>query len=218
MNPEATLSDYLNNVSLVSAQDDIKEGEHITLMTAHTAKGLEFPVVFVVRFNQDIFPNFRATLEGGFKALEEERRLAYVAMTRAKERLYLTYCFGYSYVSHSDLSESQFLKESGNQPKSSYSFNNGYRKNSNNGYQSKYSFDQYKNKQGMDLDKEPIDDFSQITNDVTHWEIGDICIHKKFGRGVVLAVEDDSIIKVDFDEHGEKQILGNHPLVSKGSK
>ena len=215
-NPEATFDEYLQNVALVSAQDDMKEGEHVTLMTAHTAKGLEFPIVFIVRFNQGVFPNNRALFEDGFKAMEEERRLAYVAMTRAKQRLYITLAAGYSYVTKSELSESQFLKESGNPIKQQSSYFS-YKQNRQ---QNTYTFDDAKNSKGMSFfDDEPNrQDFSQVTNDVSYWDVGDIVIHKKLGRGVVIAVEEDSIIKVDFDEHGVKTIMGNHPMVSKGSK
>ena len=206
-NPEATFDEYLQNVALVSAQDDMREEDKISLMTVHTAKGLEFPVVFIVRFNQGVFPNMRALLDDGFRALEEERRLAYVAMTRAKERLYLTFANGYSYVTKSELNESQFLKESGNSVSKKSSYRSGY------------TFNDAKHSDGFDFDDEPRrQDFSQVVNDVDGWEVGDIVIHKKFGRGVVVAVEGDDIIKVDFDEHGVKTILGNHPSVSKGSK
>ena len=211
-NPEATFDEYLQNVALVSAQDDMREEEKVTLMTVHTAKGLEFPVVFIVRFNQGVFPNNRAIMDEGFKALEEERRLAYVAMTRAKERLYLTFASGYSYVTKSELGESQFLKESGNTINPGR--NGGYNRYNNNNRNT------YRNRsdEGFDFDDEPRrQDFSQVVNDVAGWQVGDIAIHKKFGRGVVIAVEDDDIIKVDFDEHGVKTILGNHPSVSKGS-
>lgn len=217
-NPEATFDDYLQNVALASAQDEMKEGDKITLMTAHTAKGLEFPIVFIVRFNQGVFPNNRALFEDGFKAMEEERRLAYVAMTRAKQRLYITLSNGYSYVTKSELSESQFLKESGNpiRTESVYSFNGGQRKPS---YQSKYGFEDAKRSSGITFDDEPIrQDFSQVVNDVPYWEVGDIVIHKKLGRGVVTAVEEDNILEVDFEEQGKKTILGNHPMVSKGKK
>ena len=212
-NPEATFDEYLQNVALVSAQDDMKEGDKITMMTVHTAKGLEFPVVFIVRLNQGVFPNNRALFEDGFKAMEEERRLAYVAMTRAKERLYLTVASGYSYVTKSELGESQFLKESGNPIQKSV-----HATSSSNGG-NKYSYRGAMENRGYTFDDEPIrQDFSQAVNNVSYWEVGDIVIHKKLGRGVVIAVEDDSIIKVDFDEHGIKTILGNHPMVSKGSK
>ena len=62
--------------------------------------------------------------------------------------------------------------------------------------------------------KTPI--FDDDTNDVTEWRVGDIVIHKKLGKGVVIALEGDDIIKVNFEEHGEKSILGTHPSVSKG--
>ena len=216
-NPEASFDDYLQNVALASAQDDMKDGENITLMTAHTAKGLEFPIVFIVRFNQGVFPNNRALFENGFKAMEEERRLAYVAMTRAKKRLYITIANGYSYVTKSELQESQFLKESGNSQKVERvtSFN-GYGNNSRR-QDNKYRFDDAKKYKGFSFDDEPNrQDFSQVVNDVPYWDVGDIVIHKKLGRGVVIAVEEDNILEVDFEECGKKTILGNHPMVSKG--
>lgn len=213
-NPESTFDEYLQNVALVSAQDDIKNGDHVKLMTVHTAKGLEFPVVFIVRFNEGVFPNNRALLEDGFKAMEEERRLAYVAITRAKERLYLTYAEGFSYVSGGQLSESRFIKESGN--KVYYQERNTYQ--SKQPSSSKYRFSDIP-KEGLKFHDEPIrQDFSQATNDVTGWSVGDIVIHKKLGKGIVVAVDDDDIIDVEFEEHGKKTIMGNHPLVSKGSK
>ena len=114
-NPESTFDEYLQNIALISSQDELVDGDFVTLMTVHTAKGLEYPVVFVVRFNQGVFPNMRAMNEGGYLAIEEERRLAYVAMTRAKQKLYLTLGADYSYVIQGNLVPSQFLKESGNE-------------------------------------------------------------------------------------------------------
>ena len=219
-NPSSTFDEYLQNIALLSAQDEIVDGDHVTLMTVHTAKGLEFPVVFVLRFNQGVFPNQRAMLEGGYLAMEEERRLAYVAMTRAKKKLYLTLAMDFSYVIQGNLIPSQFLKESGNevvtnretmfrsgprpQPQQQarprvYTFNDG----------DHLDFTQEDNKP-----KTPI--FDDIKNDVTEWAVGDIVIHKKLGKGVVIALEGDDIIKVNFEEHGEKSILGTHPSVSKG--
>jgi DNA helicase II / ATP-dependent DNA helicase PcrA len=90
--PEGTLADFLEQVSLVADADEIPEGdEHggmVTLMTLHTAKGLEFPVVFLTGMEEEVFPHQRALTDP--KELEEERRLAYVGITRAEQRLYLT--------------------------------------------------------------------------------------------------------------------------------
>ncbi|NUP23530.1 MAG: DNA helicase PcrA [Streptomyces sp.] len=87
------LSDFLERVALVADSDQIPDEEEdgsgvITLMTLHTAKGLEFPVVFLTGMEDGVFPHMRAL--GQTKELEEERRLAYVGITRARERLYLT--------------------------------------------------------------------------------------------------------------------------------
>ncbi|MGW5095251.1 DNA helicase PcrA [Streptomyces nodosus] len=90
--PGATLAEFLEQVALVADSDQIPDEEEgggvITLMTLHTAKGLEFPVVFLTGMEDGVFPHMRAL--GQTKELEEERRLAYVGITRARERLYLT--------------------------------------------------------------------------------------------------------------------------------
>jgi DNA helicase II / ATP-dependent DNA helicase PcrA len=89
---EGTLADFLEQVSLVADADEIPEGDDhgglVTLMTLHTAKGLEFPVVFLTGLEEEVFPHQRSLTNA--KELEEERRLAYVGITRAMERLYLT--------------------------------------------------------------------------------------------------------------------------------
>jgi len=90
--PDGTLSEFLEQVSLVADADEIPEGaDHggmVTLMTLHTAKGLEFPVVFLTGLEENVFPHERSM--GNERELAEERRLAYVGITRAEQRLYLT--------------------------------------------------------------------------------------------------------------------------------
>lgn len=208
--PGATLDEYLQNVTLISAQDEVVDGDYVTLMTVHTAKGLEYPVVFVVRFNDTVFPHARSVAEG-YKGLEEERRLAYVAMTRAKERLYLTCADGFSYVAGGQLCPSQFFKESGNLIQEEV-----------------HEYNPFVSKKPKSFhfgDGEPLDftadeparqDFSQETNGVEEWAVGDIVLHRTLGEGIVIALEGDGIIKVNFKEHGVKSILGNHQAVSKG--
>ena len=94
-NPDGTLAEFLEQVSLVADADEVPEAvegaEHtgvVTLMTLHTAKGLEFPVVFLTGLEEGVFPHLRSL--GEPKELEEERRLAYVGITRARERLYMS--------------------------------------------------------------------------------------------------------------------------------
>jgi len=94
-NPDGTLAEFLEQVSLVADADEVPDPQEgadhagvVTLMTLHTAKGLEFPVVFLTGLEEGVFPHLRSL--GDPKELEEERRLAYVGITRARERLYLS--------------------------------------------------------------------------------------------------------------------------------
>src|SRR5436190_5281220 len=88
-NPEGTLADFLQQISLVADTDQLRDDEGlVTLMTLHNAKGLEYPIVFMIGMEDGMFPHSRALDEGG---LEEERRLCYVGITRAQRDLYLTY-------------------------------------------------------------------------------------------------------------------------------
>ena len=110
-NPDATLEDFLNNIALVSDLDNLNEEKNrVSLMTVHSAKGLEFPVVFITGFEDGLFPHANSFLDDN--ALEEERRAAYVAITRAKKKLYITYTRARSTFGISrDADPSRFIKE-----------------------------------------------------------------------------------------------------------
>ncbi len=109
--PDGTLEDFLAQIRLVSEQDEYDEEESsVTLMTLHNAKGLEFPIVFIVGLEEGVFPHMRSLTEP--EELEEERRLAYVGITRAKERLYLTHALNRSLWGGVNYNPpSRFLKE-----------------------------------------------------------------------------------------------------------
>ena len=110
LNPEATLSEYLNSITLSSDTDDINDGNFITLATVHSVKGLEYKCVFICGLDKEIFPIERAYSDPS--DLEEERRLMYVAITRAKERLFLTRAKSrYLYGSRRPTLQSEFLEE-----------------------------------------------------------------------------------------------------------
>ena len=91
LNDYPSLPDFLEHVSLVMENEDDTDSEHVTLMTLHAAKGLEFDVVFLPGWEEGMFPHPRALEESGLKGLEEERRLAYVGLTRARKRAYISY-------------------------------------------------------------------------------------------------------------------------------
>ncbi len=101
------LSDYLESISLMSEQDEFRNDESVKLMTIHSAKGLEFPVVILIGLEENILPHFLSMSEGN---IEEERRLLYVGITRAMEELYLSFCERRTYKSER-LRPSRFLRE-----------------------------------------------------------------------------------------------------------
>ncbi|QYO65348.1 ATP-dependent helicase [Leptolyngbya sp. 7M] len=108
--PEATLRDFIDHAALTSDTDSLDSNARVTLMTVHSAKGLEFPIVFLVGLEDGIFPHSRSIND--VKELEEERRLAYVAITRAEKALYLTHSMRRRFYGEEMAAEpSQFLNE-----------------------------------------------------------------------------------------------------------
>ena len=110
-NPEGTLADFLEQVALVTEQDEYDEDDPaVTLMTLHNAKGLEFDVVFMVGMEDGVFPHYRSMTDAA--EMEEERRLAYVGITRARKRLYLTHAWSRSLFGGSNYNPpSRFFSE-----------------------------------------------------------------------------------------------------------
>ena len=199
----------------MTSQDEIKGDDNVSLMTVHTAKGLEFDYVFVIGLNDGVFPNQRAIQERDKEGLEEERRLAYVAFTRAKKRLYVTSNRDYSYASQSTNVPSRFIKEAGlKMPSFTYmgmEFSGG---NSGN----LYYYNSKKNVEGNGLfvkSTKPARDFTEINiGNGIKWNVNDRCNHNIFGKGTVTRVDGD-IIDVTFDDFGNKKLLGSHKALSK---
>ncbi|WP_242745577.1 3'-5' exonuclease [Allobaculum sp. Allo2] len=106
-----TLDEYLSNLAIYTGRIDEEDRNAVTLSTVHTAKGMEYPVVFVSGLYEDTFPSMRSVMESGKEGMEEERRLMYVAMTRAKDLLFLTWNTGYMYSQQGNRIPSQFIDE-----------------------------------------------------------------------------------------------------------
>lgn len=212
-NPESSFETYLENASLQTSQDEIKDGDYVSLMTIHVAKGLEYDHVFVISMADGIFPSRRTVDESGLDGQEEERRLAYVAFTRAKKNLYVSLNTGYSFVLEQNAAPSQFLKEAGLEvvPKGYYQPRPQPSFMDNIGFYPDQHFDGYESQ--MSDDSPPPKD-----NGIRDWKVGDIAIHEVFGRGVVVAIIDGTILQIEFEEHGRKSILATHPKISKESK
>ena len=109
LKPEHALASFLEDVALITDVDELEESDSITLITLHAAKGLEFPVVFMVGLEEGILPHMRSIESGNPEQLEEERRLCYVGMTRAKRHLYLVRAFRRAFSGHNP--PSRFLSD-----------------------------------------------------------------------------------------------------------
>ena len=204
LQPDATLGEFLERVALVSEQDEFsEETSRLTLMTMHNAKGLEFPVVFIVGMEDAVFPHHRAL--GDPDELEEERRLCYVAMTRARERLYL--CSAWSrtlFGGQSANPPSRFLKEVPQDLVEDRA--------SDRGGPSRRAVARAGARPGA-LNQRPVD----TDTDIEDMAVGDRVLHPTFGPGKILELtgkqgSEEALIR--FDEFGTKRlVLAYAPLV-----
>lgn len=204
-NPESTLNDYLQQMVLLSDIDTVNfDGDRLTLMTIHSAKGLEFDNVFITGMEDGLFPNSRALLNADEG--EEERRLFYVGITRAKKKLWLTYAMRrmrFGEISYQK--PSSFLKEidkvlinhvnSKGKPIVSYSktpitpkINNSYFKQ-----------------------EEPENfSYSQMEKTVYDFRVGDLVRHAQFGVGKITGLSGEGSLRkatVNFSNFGKKLLL-----------
>ena len=189
-----SLDDFLNEISLVSDMSEHQDGNNkVSLMTVHSVKGLEFDDVFVIGMEEGIFPHYNAINEGTNSAIEEERRLCYVAITRAKKKLWLLNAkkrmlFGNTQVNP----PSRFMDE----------------------IDSKY-VDSEKRTTSLVGSVKKIVKENMFNNNDTDFNVGDMIHHTDYGNGIVTAV-DKSIITVAFPHpFGIKKLMKKHKSISK---
>jgi DNA helicase-2/ATP-dependent DNA helicase PcrA len=203
--PESKLDEYLQMVSLYGDRNEVSGGDFVQLMTVHAAKGLEFDTVFVVGLSDGVFPNERAMSEG-HRGIEEERRLAYVAYTRAKNKLYLTDSHGFSMILGKPRTRSRFVDEIDDTHIEHIGVNFEY----STPKEVKLKFTQ------------KVFDASFPDETVKKPKIkikkGDFITHPQYGKGVVIKIGEDGIADIAFDyPHGVKRIMAAHPsLVKEG--
>lgn len=194
--PEATLEDFLASVSLISGLDQYDEEKNsVTLMTIHSAKGLEFPVVFITGCEEDIFPlNPKFDSESN---TEEERRLFYVAITRAETKVFLSYARSrYRFGEVAYQNKSRFLDEL--DPATILETNGGTGRKT--GRRKKAYYDEL-------YQESYDDDFDQERKSL---RVGSKVTHEMFGSGKIMQIAgsgDNQKITVQFDEHGTKHLL-----------
>ncbi len=206
-NPEGDepLAQFLEDVALVSDVDALGEEDSApALLTLHTAKGLEFSVVFMIGMEDGLFPHQRSFDD--VEQMEEERRLAYVGITRAKDRLYLTRSFRrYVYGFDETTTPSRFLKDL--PPKLlkevyGQGTRGGLSSTGGKQFTPRQTAQQVSSRwnQGRDVDATP---------QVARYKVGDQVYHRKFGEGTVIAVElesNDELIQVAFPNQGIKKL------------
>jgi DNA helicase-2/ATP-dependent DNA helicase PcrA len=197
-----TLQGFLEHVSLVVDNDEQAGGEKLSMMTLHGAKGLEFDTVFLPGWEEGVFPNQRALDEGGNKSLEEERRLAYVGITRARKRAIIshaarrkTYAGWQNSIPSRFIDElpEEFVKTTGSAARDVMQYNSP-----------EVRFPMY-------AARPKIADASVVAPRPARADripVGARVFHEKFGYGRVTATDDDRLI-INFETSGEKRILSN---------
>jgi DNA helicase-2/ATP-dependent DNA helicase PcrA len=199
--PEAGLDEYLQMVSLYGERNEVSAGDFVTLMTVHAAKGLEFETVFVVGMSEGIFPNERAMAEGK-RGLEEERRLAYVAYTRAKNKLFLSETKGYSFILGSARRMSRFIEEINEKHIDHIGVN--------------YDYDHPKEVLLNIKEKNVIGFGDKMSNGkAVGFKVKDWVNHPVFGDGQVLSIN-GGLAEIMFGfQYGVRKILASHPSLTK---
>ena len=216
---ELRLNEYLENVSLISATDDLEEkSDYVKLMTIHNSKGLEFPIVFLVGFENEIFPGTRAMLDE--KEMEEERRLCYVALTRAEKKLYLSHVtIRFVYGQDRLSTPSVFLKEIPEKlldievKKERLYFADDYSDEINT-YGNNKKFEKKKTEINT-KNTIKLDENTKKVIDNLGFKVGDKVRHKKFGLGVIKSIDTKKIYVQYVDGTKEMALILADKLLTK---
>lgn len=208
---EATLQGFLEEVSLMTDIDSYnEESEKVVMMTLHSAKGLEFPYVFIPGMEENIFPGYQSTLNPD--DLQEERRLAYVGITRAKKQLFLTNAdyrtlFGYS----SRNKPSRFIREL---PPESVEYK---RREIQRNPDIEIPAPKTQRKNDIASSK-TISSVSSQTASVPSYSVGETVKHKVFGTGMIVSAikkGKDTLLEIAFDKAGTKKLMASFTKLAK---
>lgn len=213
------LSDFLADVSLLSDQDDLEnQNNQVALMTLHAAKGLEFPVVFLVGLEEGLFPLSRASMDES--ELEEERRLAYVGITRAREQLYLTNAVSRLLYGRTQVNmPSRFIGEIADEdleqenPTAANVF-------VGSGNTTNVPFARRNDRATATVyqPKVAVHSAGAIGAEKSTWNVGDKVTHKAWGEGTVVKVSgsgDDQELDIAFENEGIKRLLAAFAPIKK---
>ncbi len=195
------LETFLENVTLSTSKDDEHEDNKASIMTMHGSKGLEFDVVFLSGWEEGIMPNQRSIEETGDLALQEERRLAYVGITRAKKELYISYANNrLMYGNWQSCMPSRFLMEIPAELLDKVKDTGGY---INQGYQNNFTRDSFTAKKPA---PRTVDDSDFVMPKNTGIKVGQRVVHNTMGEGEVQQLQ-GIVATVKFDTSGTKKIM-----------
>jgi len=205
-----TVAGFLEHVSLVMDNDAQPNDEGITLMTLHAAKGLEFDTVFLPGWEEDIFPNRRSLDEGGQKSLEEERRLAYVGLTRARARVFVSFAANRRVYNQWQSSiPSRFISELPKNAVEEDSDAGLYGQSGGGGWSGFSEGGVSRAGAGMRKPLGLVEGESyEITprDEASAFQLGDRVFHQKFGYGIVEDI-DGAKLEIEFEKAGRKKVL-----------
>ena len=200
---DKSLSKYLEDVALYSETDKEVSNERVSLMTVHMAKGLEFPIVYVLGMEENLFPSIMSI--NSREEVEEERRLFYVAMTRAEKSLTLSYCNQrFKWGNLIECEPSRFLSEIDNKYTNKNSLDQQQPSHIDNTLLRLRNFKKRKNISKLKSFK------SSSQKIKINIKINDVVFHERFGKGEVKQIEEDgenSRATINFNNSGEKKVL-----------
>jgi len=203
---EMTLETFLESITLSTDADEEKEGPYVSIMTLHSAKGLEFPTVFIIGMEEGIFPSYQSITEGADR-MEEERRLCYVGITRAMDEVYLFNTNERTLYGQTQRNiPSRFLGE----------IDSKRIEYMDSGRRHMDPFGATRKQTGFKLTRggKPLDisSLGATAGDAADVRMGQRVLHRKFGEGVVVGSEgsgEDRMIEVDFEESGKKRLMAS---------
>ena len=209
------LDEFLENISLQTSLDEEWDGDKINIMTVHAAKGLEFEVVFLPGLEEGLFPHQKSIDDNGHAAVEEERRLAYVAMTRAKKNLFMLFANNRKFFGNKNIDDwmpsmpSRFIDEIDKE------FieitDNVINENNDFEFSQEIQVSSSKNSPGWLRMKKNIENKERVksiafSENFTNFTVGEGVKHEGFGEGKIIHIEGNKLL-INFKKYGEKKVI-----------
>ena len=209
------LDEFLENISLQTSLDEEWDGDKINIMTVHAAKGLEFEVVFLPGLEEGLFPHQKSIDDNGHAAVEEERRLAYVAMTRAKNNLFMLFANNRKFFGNKNVDDWMPSMPSRFRDEIDKEFieitDNVINENNDFEFSQEIQVSSSKNSPGWLRMKKNIENKERVksiafSENFTNFTVGEGVKHEGFGEGKIIHIEGNKLL-INFKKYGEKKVI-----------